>query len=267
MCVARLKLTGQEESMRHLTLLFAVFLLMFVPACPAGEGEGEGENERCGCDYTQRCADACPSSLLPFCRADGLCHATDPTFVCGCDFSQECVAACPSAGLPICGDDARCHEAEAGCRNTQECLQMGSCVHPDDEIACGIPPPETENQCSQVVECQSPDTVCDYVVEGCGGTYLGCVARCDLPGGGCLDGEACVNGRCEAIPCAAENLDDAFVCPAHRICSGEVLDPLSDDRDHGCALIACDTDADCLSDFCVNGTCSSAPGRCELPRP
>jgi hypothetical protein len=44
-------------------------------------------------------------------------------------------------------------------------------------------------------------------------------------------------------------------------------DPLDDDRDHGCALIACTDDAECATNICVQGSCALTPGTCELPRP
>jgi hypothetical protein len=81
----------------------------------------------------------------------------------------------------------------------------------------------------------------------------------------CAFGETCVAGRCEAIPCSLTG-DGGFICPGHRVC-GDVVDPLTDDSDHGCVPIACAVDADCAADFCVQGTCSPTPGTCELPRP
>jgi hypothetical protein len=187
--------------------------------------------------------------------------------LCGCSFFEDCATSCPTLGLPICDDTGRCQEAEGSCRDTGECGNLGLCVHPDDQPGCGIPPPDFPDECASNDDCDDDGTVCDFVDDGCGGAHLGCVARCDGVGGACVDGEACVEGRCEAVACSAVDLDDAFVCAPHLLCSGDDLDPLSDDRHHGCVFISCDDDAGCLSDFCVNGRCAPTPGTCELPRP
>ena len=53
----------------------------------------------------------------------------------------------------------------------------------------------------------------------------------------------------------------------HHVCSGDLVDPLSVDRQHGRVLITCTADVDFLSDFSVEGTCAPRPGTCGLPRP
>lgn len=138
---------------------------------------------------------------------------------------------------------------DSACSSDADCEMPGeSCVGPDDPL-CGIcnnaQTCQNNNQCGNGEVCDDNRVDCLCVP-----TDTVCVTACEADMD-CPEGETCQqDGTCEPTEC--QSLGE---CPANFVCANNV-----------CQRTSCLEDADC-DDFCVNGSCFSAPGYCSPPAP
>lgn len=149
------------------------------------------------------------------------------------------------------------------CRTWNDCQAdpgPGSvCLEPGGTLGCGYCDPNPSDECGADEDCpQFGDPyICRYTTSvDCGTPCFGTVLRC-FPGcsndGDCATGERCYpDHRCEWLEC-----EDDRECPEHFGCGSDATEPTKH-----CRRIACDTDDDCDSGYCVKWLCYDELGTC-----
>jgi len=136
------------------------------------------------------------------------------------------------------------------CRESADCTQTPylDCIPPGGSLGCGVCFGDPIPPCTSDSECQTDGRVmiCDVADPCCSLDAKGCIPGC-MDGAGCSAGEACVAHRCVPISCQSD-----ADCPPDFGCTGG-----------RCLRKNCSTDVTC-SGACVNGSCYSAPGTCEM---
>jgi len=141
------------------------------------------------------------------------------------------------------------------CAAEQECAASeGTCLSPGQFAGCGIcRRPLPSELCTNDAACAAmgKNAICTNSPSLClcGGETV-CTFGCGADSE-CGEGQRCGGThRCEAKTCAT-----AADCPTDFRCDAG-----------SCKRKGCGKSSDC-SGYCVNGSCFSTPGTCQLPRP
>lgn len=223
-----------------------------------GEGEASGEGEGEGEDEPQRCSDNSD------CRGGELCDGGVCLEVCSDDDD------CDTAATPICDRErARCVGCvdAATCDSDEACIDQRCVFFCDDNSDCrGGEVCAFDTGVCRTAECVDDDgcrggficdngacvsilpIVCEPNARSCDRNQ---VATCNVDGTGfdlvpCNDDEACVDGACAALVCAANEFgciddDTAWVC---------------DDTGTDQTLLPCRADQYCTDGACRTRVCT-----------
>ncbi len=232
--------------MRWFKFTLVAAVLFFLPACDNDEDQNKDvEQETVYLDH-------CPSASDP-CTPGQACSQTY-----GCDHCSfvNLSCRCTAAGTWSCShyDDFSCiQRCEANaCLSSSECTDNKICYAPSDEN-CGA--------CYRGVACDDDEACVDGQICAarnqacmCNPNETQCVSPCDVDAPCPLDGDICIDGRCQPQSCADTYCTQSnFVCNAEKICVRET----------------CGDGTSCknYNDHCVKGHCYNKTGKCSLPVP
>lgn len=159
--------------------------------------------------------------------------------------------------LAACGGGSGGDASE--CRASSECADGLECAGPNDPQVCGIAPREG---CASDTDC-GPGARCHALSDTCSADNVG--SECRAP---CTGDPECGEGfRCDAGACVATLCDAGYTCAGREECAPSRLGAglAVHARHHGCFAVACSSDLDCGTRFCVNGSCQDDVGSCTPP--
>ena len=228
----------------------AFFATMFVGGCgtssttsAAPDGGTRGPNPA-GCPATAP-ADTAACDLL----GATTCHY-------GCAEGGPADATCTSGRWSVSALTIACDSADAasGCRSDGDCRapqEYCATSTPGGIAHCGGTTATTCEVDGDCADAGYPSFICEsYLCPA--GTGQACFPACTEAACGPTDetGLVCASdGRCRSKSCQAPS-----DCPTNFDCDA-----------HQCRRRTCTTDAACQG-YCVNGSCASALGTCELPQ-